>query len=72
MAMGAARPGTWKVITVVPVAISDGSCRRCRAIEISPPFVDVAVKRWQTATGKQATLDGQTFDEVEAARKNQR
>ena len=26
--------------------------RRCRAIEISPAFVDVAVKRWEKATGK--------------------
>lgn len=44
--------------------------RKCRAMEISPPFVDVAVKRWQTATGKAATLDGSgaTFAEVEAQR----
>ena len=32
--------------------------RRCRAVEISPPFVDVAIKRWQKATGQAATLDG--------------
>jgi len=32
--------------------------RRCRAIEIEPVFVDVAIQRWQTATGKCATLDG--------------
>jgi DNA modification methylase len=32
--------------------------RRCRAIEISPPFVDVAIRRWQKATGHEATLDG--------------
>jgi len=32
--------------------------RRCRAIEISLPFVDVAIKRWQKATGQAATLDG--------------
>lgn len=44
--------------------------RRCRAIEISPPFVDVAVRRWQKATGQQATLDddGRTFAEVAAER----
>jgi len=44
--------------------------RRCRAMEISPPFVDGAVLRWQTATGKQATLegDGRTFAEVAAER----
>jgi DNA modification methylase len=34
--------------------------RRCRAIEISPPFVDVALKRWQKATGQDATLDGES------------
>lgn len=44
--------------------------RRCRAIEISVPFVDVAVRRWEKATGKQAVLEGtgQTFDEVAAER----
>lgn len=31
--------------------------RRCRAMEISPAFVDVAIKRWETATGKSATLN---------------
>ncbi|MBP8302455.1 MAG: site-specific DNA-methyltransferase, partial [Planctomycetes bacterium] len=40
--------------------------RRCRAIEISPPFVDVAIRRWQRATGNEATLDGdgRTFAEI--------
>ena len=40
--------------------------RRCRAIEISPPFVDVAIRRWEKATGLAATLDGdgRTFAEV--------
>jgi DNA modification methylase len=44
--------------------------RRCRAIEISPPFVDVAIRRWQKATGQEATLDGdgRTFNEVAAER----
>lgn len=32
--------------------------RRCRAIELSPIFVDVAIRRWQVATGSQATLAG--------------
>jgi len=32
--------------------------RRCRAMEISPAFVDVAVLRWERATGKEAILDG--------------
>lgn len=32
--------------------------RVCRAIEISPAYVDVAVTRWQAFTGKEALLDG--------------
>jgi len=44
--------------------------RRCRAIEISPPFVDVAIRRWQKATGNEGTLDGdgRTFHEIAAER----
>jgi DNA modification methylase len=44
--------------------------RRCRAIEISAPYVDVAIRRWEKATAKQATLDGdgRTFAEVAAER----
>ena len=44
--------------------------RACHAIELSPAYVDVAVKRWQEFTGQQATLecDGRTFAEIEADR----
>ena len=40
--------------------------RRCFALELSPAYVDVAVKRWQTATGQEATLDGtgQSFEDA--------
>jgi DNA modification methylase len=40
--------------------------RRVFAIEISPQYVDVAVKRWQTATARQAVLDGdgRTFEAI--------
>jgi len=31
--------------------------RRCYAMEISPQYVDVAVRRWQKFTGKQAVLE---------------
>ena len=31
--------------------------RKCRAMEISPAFVDVAVKRWEAATGKKAVRE---------------
>ena len=42
--------------------------RKCYAIEISPRYVDVAVRRWQEFTGHDAVLEstGQTFAEVEA------
>lgn len=45
--------------------------RHCYAIELSPQYVDVAVKRWQEFTGQKATLndDGRTFEEIEASRK---
>lgn len=44
--------------------------RHVYAIELSPQYVDVAVKRWQDFTGQQAMLegDGRTFDEVGEAR----
>ncbi len=44
--------------------------RRCFGIEIEPKFVDVAIRRWQAFTGKDAILEatGQTFDEVMAER----
>ena len=45
--------------------------RRCRALEISPPFVDVAIRRWEKATGKEALLDGdgRNFAAVTAERR---
>lgn len=45
--------------------------RRCAAIEFEPGYVDVAVRRWQELTGKEATLetaDGRTWREVAGAR----
>ena len=44
--------------------------RQCFAIELAPEYVDVAVKRWQEFTGKEATLDGdgRTVNEVQEAR----
>lgn len=40
--------------------------RRCYAIELSPAYVDVAVKRWEDFAGRVATLEatGQSFREV--------
>jgi DNA modification methylase len=39
-------------------------------IEYEPAYVDVAIKRWQAATGRDAVLDGdgRTFEEIAAAR----
>jgi DNA modification methylase len=44
--------------------------RICYGLELAPEYVDVIVRRWQTFTGKQATLDGdgRTFDEIAAER----
>lgn len=43
--------------------------RRACAIEIDPAYVDVAIRRWEAATGQQVTLagSGATFAEVAAA-----
>jgi DNA modification methylase len=42
--------------------------RSIHAIELNPAYVDVAVKRWQSFTGKQAIHEasGKTFDELKA------
>ncbi len=42
--------------------------RRCRAIELEPRFVDVAVRRWQKLTGRSAVLEGTTITWAERAR----
>lgn len=40
--------------------------RACRAIEIDPIYVDVAIRRWQRQTGEVAvhSISGRTFDEI--------
>jgi DNA modification methylase len=45
--------------------------RKARSLEIDPRYVDVAVRRWQTYTGKVATLvgTGQSFEETEELRR---
>jgi DNA modification methylase len=44
--------------------------RRAFCLEIDPRYVDVAIRRWQRFTGKDAMLEstGQTFEELAAAR----
>jgi DNA modification methylase len=47
------------------------TARDCRIMELDALYVDVAVRRWQQFTGKEAILEssGKTFAEVEAERK---
>ena len=49
---------------------AEQSGRVCHAIELSPAYVDVAVLRWQTFTGQQATLvgNGATYATAAASR----
>src|SRR3954454_10039978 len=44
--------------------------RRAAAIEVTPGYVDIAVRRWEQYTGKTAILTdtGQSFEEIEAQR----
>jgi DNA modification methylase len=45
--------------------------RTCQAIELLGQYVDVAIQRWQSFTGKSATLDGdgRTFKEMAGERR---
>ena len=45
---------------------AEGLARRCYAMELEPVFVDVAVRRWQTLTGREAVLEasGQTWQQA--------
>lgn len=53
------------------IMTGEATGRQVYAVEISPSYVDVAVMRWQNATGKDATLElgGRTFDAVAAERR---
>jgi DNA modification methylase len=44
--------------------------RICCGMELDPKYIDVAILRWQSLTGKPATLeaDGRTFEQVKAER----
>jgi hypothetical protein len=44
--------------------------RKARALEIDPTYVDVAVRRWQSYTGRAAVLaaSGETFETIEEQR----
>jgi DNA modification methylase len=47
--------------------------RRAHCIELDPGYIDVAIRRWQTYTGKAAQLadTGRSFEEVEDQRRSQ-
>lgn len=49
------------------IIAAEMSRRSCYAIELHPPYVDIAVIRWQNFTGQQATLEatGKTFNELQ-------
>jgi DNA modification methylase len=52
------------------IIAAEMTARCCYAIEIDPAYVQVAIERWQTFTGKDATLegDGRSFNEIKRER----
>src|SRR5207247_3457801 len=52
---------------------AESTGRVCYGLEVAPKFVDVIVARWQSFTGKKATLegDGCTFDEIAQQRRKE-
>jgi DNA modification methylase len=48
------------------LAAAELTQRVCYAMELDPKYIDVAVQRWQSLSGKKATLegDGRTFEEI--------
>jgi DNA methylase len=42
--------------------------RRCYAIELDPIYAQVAIERWERVSGKKATMDDKTLDEVKRER----
>jgi hypothetical protein len=52
------------------IVAAERTGRRARGIELDPAYVDVAIRRWQSFTGKAAHLatTGQSFEEVEEQR----
>src|SRR6266852_4276910 len=48
------------------LAAAETTSRVCYGLEIDPKYVDVIVLRWQTQSGKKATLEGDrgTFEEI--------
>jgi DNA modification methylase len=53
------------------LAAAEATGRFCYGLEIDPKYVDVTVMRWQSFTGRKATLegDGRSFDEIAQERR---
>ena len=51
------------------IIAAEATGRHCYAMELNPPYVDVAVLRWQNYTGRAAVLegDGRTFAQIQEA-----
>lgn len=47
---------------------AEKTVRRARLMELDPKYCDVIIKRWQDFTGKKATMAGDTYEEIAAAR----
>lgn len=54
------------------IIAAEQTARQCRAIELDPHYCDVAIKRWQAMTGKQATHTGLDvkFDDLRSSLPN--
>jgi len=55
------------------LAAAEVTERVCYGIELDPKYVDVAVQRWQSLSGRPAVLDGdgRTFAEIRDVRKQE-
>jgi DNA modification methylase len=55
------------------LAAAEVTQRICCGMELDPRYVDVILQRWQSLTGKHATLDGdgRTFDEITEERRQE-
>jgi DNA modification methylase len=55
------------------LAAAEVTERVCCGMELDPKYVDVIVQRWETISGKKATLDGdeRSFEEVADARRKE-
>ena len=62
---------TWDTRWLFGVSVALG--RICRGIELDPLYVDTAIRRWQSLTGRDAVRisDGKLFRELEAEKEQE-